>query len=105
MIRLIHFINLKINKEEIRIGNNLILAIKNRLNTLNKLGLHYLSLSRDSRSLSGGETQRINLSKFLASPLVDALYILDEPSIGLHPKDTNALIEILKDLYLFKELL
>lgn len=92
------FKSLKLKNKESKVGDNLITAILERLNTLNKLGLHYLSLSRDSRTLSGGETQRINLSKFLSSPLVDALYILDEPSIGLHPRDTKALIDVLKDL-------
>ncbi|HIF15293.1 MAG TPA: excinuclease ABC subunit A, partial [Bacteroidetes bacterium] len=94
-----HFFNkINLNERDQIISKKLIDIINEKLKVLIKVGVHYLSLSRDSRSLSGGETQRINLAKFLSSPLVDALYILDEPSIGLHPKDTQALIHIMRSL-------
>ena len=72
--------------------------IKNRLNYLSDVGLGYLTLDRMSSTLSGGESQRINLSTSLGSNLVGSLYILDEPSIGLHPRDTHRLIKVLKQL-------
>ena len=93
-----YFNKIKYDGNERLIGKKIISAINERLKTLNTLGLGYLNMSRDSRTLSGGETQRINLAKFLSSPLVEALYILDEPSIGLHPRDTHALISVLKNL-------
>ena len=74
------------------------IEIKNRLQFLNNVGLNYLTLNRTSNTLSGGESQRINLATSLGSSLVGSMYILDEPSIGLHPKDTERLIEVLKDL-------
>ena len=74
------------------------IEIKDRLSFLQKVGLEYLTLNRTSATLSGGESQRINLATSLGSSLVGSMYILDEPSIGLHPKDTELLIEVLKDL-------
>jgi excinuclease ABC subunit A len=76
----------------------LLLEIKNRLDFLDNVGLNYLSLNRQSATLSGGESQRINLATSLGSSLVGSMYILDEPSIGLHPKDTEKLIEVLLNL-------
>lgn len=70
--------------------------IRNRLQYLNEVGLGYLTLDRLSSTLSGGESQRINLATSLGSSLVGSLYILDEPSIGLHPRDTARLIGVLK---------
>src|SRR5690606_20096792 len=72
--------------------------IRNRLQFLSNVGLDYLTLNRKSNTLSGGESQRINLATSLGSSLVGSMYILDEPSIGLHPKDTQNLIKVLKDL-------
>ena len=72
--------------------------IRNRIKYLIDVGLGYLTLNRKSNTLSGGESQRINLSTSLGSSLVGSMYILDEPSIGLHPKDTNKLIDVLKNL-------
>ena len=72
--------------------------IRSRIKYLCDVGLGYLTLNRKSNTLSGGESQRINLSTSLGSSLVGSMYILDEPSIGLHPKDTNKLIDVLKNL-------
>ena len=77
------------------ISKRILLEINNRLRVLNDVGLGYLTLNRLSSSLSGGESQRINLSTALGSNLVGSMYILDEPSIGLHPRDTNRLITVL----------
>tara|TARA_B100001057_G_scaffold126896_1_gene125812 strand:+ start:657 stop:3446 length:2790 start_codon:yes stop_codon:yes gene_type:complete len=95
---LIFFSDLKLNKHDQEIGKRILDEIISRLTYLNDVGLEYLSLDRRSRSLSGGESQRINLATSLGSSLVGSMYILDEPSIGLHPKDTNKLIKILKNL-------
>src|SRR5690606_2981902 len=76
----------------------LLKEINSRLEFLSNVGLEYLTLNRKSNSLSGGESQRINLATSLGSSLVGSMYILDEPSIGLHPKDTERLIEVLKSL-------
>ena len=92
------FNNIKLNKAEKEIGERLILEIKSRLYYLNEVGLGYLTLNRKSSTLSGGESQRINLATSIGSSLVGAMYILDEPSIGLHSKDTERLIKILKEL-------
>jgi excinuclease ABC subunit A len=72
--------------------------IANRLDYLERVGLSYLTLDRQSRTLSGGEVQRVDLTTALGSSLVGALYVLDEPSIGLHPRDTGRLMEVLKKL-------
>ncbi|MGK0386613.1 MAG: excinuclease ABC subunit A [Patiriisocius sp.] len=92
------FKNLSLNKHDAIIANRLLLEINNRLSFLIDVGLSYLTLNRKSNSLSGGESQRINLATSLGSSLVGSMYILDEPSIGLHPKDTERLIKVLKSL-------
>ncbi|MCF8390480.1 MAG: excinuclease ABC subunit UvrA [Bacteroidales bacterium] len=93
-----HFEKLKINKHEEEIAGRLLVEIKNRVGFLLNVGLSYLSLNRLSSSLSGGESQRINLATSLGSSLVGSLYILDEPSIGLHSRDTLRLIQVLSEL-------
>jgi excinuclease ABC subunit A len=99
IIELIQFFeNLSLNKHDQAIGERLLHEIKNRLHYLNNVGLSYLTLNRNSNSLSGGESQRINLATSLGSSLVGSMYILDEPSIGLHSKDTERLIKVLKNL-------
>ncbi len=92
------FKTLQLNKYEEKIANRLLTEINNRLQFLQDVGLNYLTLNRNSNSLSGGESQRINLATSLGSSLVGSMYILDEPSIGLHPKDTKKLIKVLKNL-------
>ena len=92
------FNKIKLSKAEKEIGERLVLEIKNRLYYLNEVGLGYLTLNRKSSTLSGGESQRINLATSIGSSLVGAMYILDEPSIGLHSKDTERLIKVLKEL-------
>lgn len=92
------FISLKLDKTQKEIAKRLLLEINNRISYLNEVGLGYLTLNRQSGTLSGGESQRINLATSLGSSLVGSMYILDEPSIGLHPRDTHRLIEILKRL-------
>jgi len=89
---------LKLNKHDQEIAKRILLEIKNRLTTMVNVGLPYLSLDRLSSTLSGGETQRINLTRTLGSNLTNSLYILDEPSIGLHPKDTEKLVTVLHNL-------
>ena len=90
--------NLKINKYEKTISERVLKEIVSRLNFICNVGLGYLTINRKSSTLSGGESQRINLANSLGSSLVNSLYVLDEPSIGLHPKDTEKLINILIDL-------
>jgi excinuclease ABC subunit A len=92
------FKNIQLDKYEQKIGKRLLIEINNRLQFLNDVGLNYLTINRTSNTLSGGESQRINLATSLGSSLVGSMYILDEPSIGLHPKDTERLIGVLKDL-------
>ncbi|MFA5298259.1 MAG: excinuclease ABC subunit UvrA [Lutibacter sp.] len=92
------FKNITLNSYDQQIAKRLLTEINNRLKFLNDVGLSYLTLNRTSNSLSGGESQRINLATSLGSSLVGSMYILDEPSIGLHPKDTERLIKVLKDL-------
>tara|TARA_B100000959_G_scaffold181045_1_gene189430 strand:- start:270 stop:3044 length:2775 start_codon:yes stop_codon:yes gene_type:complete len=92
------FNNLELNKNKLKIADRLVIEIKNRLSFLINVGLSYLTLSRTSSTLSGGESQRINLATSLGSNLVGSMYILDEPSIGLHPNDTHKLINVLKQL-------
>ena len=92
------FNKLKLNKHDKVVGERLLLEIQSRIQFLRNVGLGYLSLNRLSSTLSGGESQRINLASSLGSSLVGSLYILDEPSIGLHPRDTNLLINVLKEL-------
>lgn len=80
------------------VAKRILIEIRQRLDTLMNVGLQYLTLDRASNTLSGGESQRIQLTKFLGSNLTDSMYILDEPSIGLHPRDTDNLIRVLKQL-------
>ena len=94
----VFFKNIKLDIYEEKIAKRLLVEINNRLQFLNDVGLNYLTLNRTSNTLSGGESQRINLATSLGSSLVGSMYILDEPSIGLHPKDTERLIKVLKDL-------
>lgn len=97
--KLIQFFEaLDLNEHDKQIASRLLKEINTRLAFLYKVGLSYLTLNRKSNSLSGGESQRINLATSLGSSLVGSMYILDEPSIGLHPKDTENLIEVLKSL-------
>ena len=92
------FNTIQLTKYEEKIGKRLLTEINNRLQFLQDVGLSYLTLNRTSNTLSGGESQRINLATSLGSSLVGSMYILDEPSIGLHPKDTERLIKVLKNL-------
>jgi excinuclease ABC subunit A len=92
------FENIKLDERDQKIAKRLLLEITNRILFLNEVGLGYLTLNRLSNTLSGGESQRINLATSLGSSLVGSVYVLDEPSIGLHPKDTNRLIGVLKSL-------
>ena len=92
------FKNLKFNDHDFKVAKRLMIEITNRMQFLNDVGLGYLTLNRQSNSLSGGESQRINLATSLGSSLVGSMYILDEPSIGLHPRDTHRLIHVLQAL-------
>ena len=92
------FDNIELNEHEKEVSKRLLPEIKTRLNFLCEVGLQYLTLNRRSNSLSGGESQRINLTTSLGSSLVGSLYILDEPSIGLHSRDTDRLIHVLREL-------
>ena len=92
------FDTLPLEEHEEEIARRLLTEIRNRLMFLDEVGLGYLTLNRQSNTLSGGESQRINLTTSLGSSLVGSLYILDEPSIGLHSRDTDRLIHVLKEL-------
>lgn len=92
------FENIRLSKADMKIAGRLLKEITIRLRFLINVGLPYLTLDRLSSTLSGGESQRINLATSLGSNLVGSMYILDEPSIGLHPRDTNLLIKVLKEL-------
>ena len=92
------FKQLELNEHDTTIAKRLLKEINNRLEFLANVGLDYLTINRKSNTLSGGESQRINLATSLGSSLVGSMYILDEPSIGLHPKDTERLIMVLKSL-------
>ncbi|WP_291287650.1 excinuclease ABC subunit UvrA [Flavobacterium sp.] len=92
------FKNIDLNVYEQQIAKRLMVEINNRLSFLTEVGLDYLTLNRNSATLSGGESQRINLATSLGSSLVGSMYILDEPSIGLHPKDSERLIKVLLSL-------
>ncbi len=92
------FDNIELSTTDFNVGSKLINEIKKRLQFLIDVGLGYLTLNRPRNTLSGGESQRVNLSSSLGSSLVGSLYILDEPSIGLHPRDTSQLICVLKQL-------
>jgi excinuclease ABC subunit A len=92
------FDTLSLNANDLQVGKRLLLEITNRLKFMMNVGLSYLSLSRVSSTLSGGETQRINLTRTLGSNLTSSMYILDEPSVGLHPRDTANLVTVLRRL-------
>lgn len=94
----IFFEEIQLNEYDSKVAQRLLKEINNRLIFLQNVGLEYLTLNRKSNSLSGGESQRINLATSLGSSLVGSMYILDEPSIGLHPKDTEKLIKVLESL-------
>ncbi|TJY34140.1 excinuclease ABC subunit UvrA [Pontimicrobium aquaticum] len=94
----VFFKQLELNDYDTQIAKRLLKEISNRLSFLTNVGLNYLTLNRKSNTLSGGESQRINLATSLGSSLVGSMYILDEPSIGLHPRDTERLITVLKSL-------
>src|SRR6056297_2152378 len=93
-----YFGELELSDNDALIAKRLLTEINTRLGFLDKVGLNYLTLNRKSNTLSGGESQRINLATSLGSSLVGSMYILDEPSIGLHPRDTKKLIDVLKHL-------
>ncbi len=92
------FTNIELDENDTKVSERLLIEIKNRLKVLCDVGLPYITLNRKSATLSGGESQRINLATSLGSSLVGSLYILDEPSIGLHPRDNQRLIKVLKKL-------
>ena len=94
----VFFKKLKLSAYEKKIANRILYEITSRIDFLLDVGLGYLTLNRASNTLSGGETQRINLATSLGSSLVGSIYVLDEPSIGLHPRDTARLIKVLKNL-------
>ena len=90
------FRKLRLNPHDEQVAKRLLTEIRSRLQFMVDVGLSYLTLNRLSNTLSGGESQRINLATSLGSSLVGSLYILDEPSIGLHSRDTHQLIQVLK---------
>ena len=92
------FSSLSLNETDAKISERLLTEIRQRLSFLDEVGLGYLTLDRLSSTLSGGESQRINLATSLGSSLVGSLYILDEPSIGLHSRDTDRLVKVLRNL-------
>ncbi len=92
------FINLQLTEHEAKVANRLLKEITSRLEFMDQVGLGYLTLNRLTSTLSGGEYQRIKLATSLGSALVGSMYILDEPSIGLHPRDTDRLVGVLKEL-------
>ncbi|PHI19887.1 excinuclease ABC subunit A [Lewinellaceae bacterium SD302] len=93
-----YFQQLELNEHDAQIARRLLLEIRNRLGNMCDLGLSYLSLNRLSAGLSGGESQRINLTRTLGSNLTASMYILDEPSVGLHPRDTERLVRVMRRL-------
>ena len=93
-----YFDSLQLSDHDAQIADRLLLEVNTRLQIMMDVGLSYLSLDRQASTLSGGETQRINLTRTLGSNLTNSLYILDEPSVGLHPKDTEKLVGVLKKL-------
>ena len=92
------FEKIDLSNYELKVAERILIEIKSRLRFIQDVGLGYLTMNRNSNTLSGGESQRINLATSLGSSLVGAMYILDEPSIGLHPRDTQRLIKVLKNL-------
>ncbi len=95
---LVHFQNIKLPAYELKVSERILTEIKSRLEYMVKVGLGYLTLNRVTSTLSGGEFQRIKLATSLGSALVGSMYIMDEPSIGLHPRDTARMVEVLKAL-------
>lgn len=95
---LTHFEELTLSKYDTQLASRILLELKTRLRIMCEVGLSYLNINRVSSSLSGGETQRINLTRTIGSNLTNSIYILDEPSIGLHPKDTEKLVKVLQNL-------
>jgi excinuclease ABC subunit A len=95
---LLFFDKLELSVHDQKNSDRILTEVRNRLSTMIEIGLGYLSLDRLAATLSGGETQRINLTRTLGSNLTNSLYILDEPSVGLHPKDTEKLVKVLKRL-------
>ncbi len=96
---LLEFFNtIELSEFDAKVARRLLLEVTNRLRFMMDVGLSYLTLSRLSATLSGGETQRINLTRTLGSNLTSSMYILDEPSVGLHPRDTSRLVRVLKSL-------
>lgn len=95
---ILFFEDLELNAYDAQVAKRILFEVHHRLKIMEDIGLSYLSLNRLSNSLSGGETQRINLTRTIGSNLTNSLYILDEPSIGLHPKDTAKLVAVLKKL-------
>jgi excinuclease ABC subunit A len=91
-------LEVQLSDHDKQVSKRLLLEINNRLKFMVELGLGYLTLDRISSTLSGGETQRIHLTRTLGSNLTASMYILDEPSVGLHPRDTGRLVNVLKDL-------
>ncbi len=98
VLAFIQSLNTALSEHDRQIARRLLLEINNRLKFMVDLGLGYLTLDRISSSLSGGETQRIHLTRTLGSNLTASMYLLDEPSVGLHPRDTGRLVKVLKDL-------
>lgn len=99
IVELKHFFdNLKLNEHDAQVGKRVLTEINNRIQFLMEVGLDYLTLNRPANTLSGGESQRINLVTSLGSTLMGSMYILDEPSIGLHSRDTQRLIHVLREL-------
>ena len=94
----VFFNELQLDKYDTEVANRLLKEINSRLTFVQEVGLGYLTLNRRSNSLSGGESQRIQLATSLGSSLVGSMYILDEPSIWLHSRDNEKLIEVLKNL-------
>lgn len=92
------FTHLRLNEHDVQIGERLLKEIKARLQVMKEIGLGYLTLNRPANTLSGGESQRINIATSIGSSLIGSLYILDEPSIGLHSRDTAQLIHVLREL-------
>lgn len=92
------FNGLELNEHDKQIGKRILIEVNTRLGLMLEVGLPYLTMNRVSNTLSGGETQRINLTRTLGSNLTDSLYILDEPSVGLHPRDTKRLVGVLERL-------
>ncbi|MCK4775412.1 MAG: excinuclease ABC subunit A, partial [Candidatus Krumholzibacteria bacterium] len=89
---------LRLSKRQAEIAKDILLELRSRLTFLLDVGLYYVTLDRLTKTLSGGEAQRINLANSLGANLIDVLYVLDEPSVGLHPADTNNLIKVLLEL-------